>query len=79
MFILYLVACCCIEYSEKPLLAAGVETFVQVMSLLRKIGTEAQVNIQVLSCKKKLAYYIKKGNIYCLDTLISDQFLCHLH
>lgn len=39
MFILYLVACCCIEYSEKPLLT--VVTFLQVMSLLRKKATDA--------------------------------------
>lgn len=35
-FILYLVACCWIEYSEKPLLATVVVTFVQVTSLLRE-------------------------------------------
>lgn len=40
MFILYLVACCCIEYSEKPLLTVVV-TFLQVMSLLRKKATDA--------------------------------------
>lgn len=28
---------------------------------------------------KNLTYYIKKDNIYCLVTLISDQYLCHLH
>lgn len=77
MFILYLVACCCIEYSEKPLLAAVVVTFVQVTSLLRKKASSGKYTGFVIS--KNLTYYIKKDNIYCLVTLISDQYVCHLH
>lgn len=60
-------------------MAAAVVTFVQVTSLLRKIARNAQESIQVLSYQRTLLITLKKENIYCLVTLISHQFLCHLH
>lgn len=82
-FILYLVACCWIEYSEKPLLAAVVVTFVQVTSLLREKSSRMFRKIYRLYYthikEPHVLLYMRVCLSVCFVTLISNPFLCQLH